>query len=86
MDEEWISLQEFMRRKKIGKDVAFQLLASGKYEYEKTEGGRYKIKIGGDTINKELYEKEKERRIQAETTLELVKNLLNKGVNTNENY
>ena len=86
MDEEWISLQEFMRRKKIGKDVAFQLLASGKYEYEKTEGGRYKIKIGGDTINKELYEKEKERRIQAETTLELVKNLLNKGVSTNENY
>ena len=86
MDEEWISLQEFMRRKKIGKDVAFQLLASGKYEYEKTEGGRYKIKVGGDTISKELYEKEKERRIQAETTLELVKNLLNKGVNTNENY
>ena len=29
-DEEWISLQEFMRRKKIGKEVAFQLLASGK--------------------------------------------------------
>ena len=86
MDEEWISLQEFMRRKKIGKDVAFQLLASGKYEYEKTEGGRYKIKVAGDAISKELYEKEKERRIQAETTLELVKNLLNKGVNTNENY
>lgn len=75
-DEEWISLQEFMRRKKIGKEVAFQLLASGKYEYEKTEGGHYKIKIGGDTVSRELYETEKEKRIQAETKLELLKKVL----------
>ena len=74
--EEWISLQEFMRRKKIGKEVAFQLLASGKYEYEKTEGGHYKIKIGGDTVSRELYETEKEKRIQAETKLELLKKVL----------
>ena len=75
-DEEWRSLQEFMRRKKIGKEVAFQLLASGKYEYEKTEGGHYKIKIGGDTVSRELYETEKEKRIQAETKLELLKKVL----------
>lgn len=75
-DEEWISLQEFMRRKKIGKEVAFQLLASEKYEYEKTEGGHYKIKIGGDTVSRELYETEKEKRIQAETKLELLKKVL----------
>ncbi len=75
-DEELISLQEFMRRKKIGKEVAFQLLASGKYEYEKTEGGHYKIKIGGDTVSRELYETEKEKRIQAETKLELLKKVL----------
>ena len=75
-DEEWISLQEFMRRKKIGKEVAFQLLATGKYEYEKTEGGHYKIKIGGDTVSRELYETEKEKRIQAETKLELLKKVL----------
>ena len=86
MDEEWISLQEFMRRKKIGKDVALQMIHNGEIEAIKTEGGRYKIKVGGNTVSKELYEKVKERRIQAETTLELVKNLLNKGVNTNENY
>ena len=84
--EEWVSLQEFMRRKKVGKEVAFQLLATGKYEYEKTEGGHYKIKLGGDTISKDIYEKEKERRIQAETKLELLKKILGEGVNTNENY
>lgn len=76
MLEEWISLQEFMKRKKIGKEVAFQLLHSGKYEYEKTDGGRYKIKVGGDTVSKELYEKEMQRRIEAETKLNLLRNIL----------
>ena len=74
--EEWISLQEFMKRKKIGKEVALQLLHSGNYEYEKTEGGRYKIKVGGDTVPREIYEKEQKRRIEAETKLELLKNIL----------
>lgn len=82
--EEWVSLQEFMRRKKIGKEVAYQLLASGKYEYEKTEGGHYKIKIGGDTVSRKMYEDEKEKRIQAETKLKLVLKILDEGVITNE--
>ena len=86
MGEEWISLNEFMKRQHIGYEVALQMIHNGEIEAIKTEGGRYKIKVGGNTVSKELYEKEKERRIQAETTLELVKNLLNKGVNTNENY
>lgn len=54
--EEWISLQEFMRRHKVGQEVAYQMLASGKYEYEKTAGGRYKIKVGGDTVPRARYE------------------------------
>ena len=29
--EEWISLHEFMRRHKVGQEVACQMLASGKY-------------------------------------------------------
>lgn len=86
MGEEWISLNEFMKRQHIGYEVALQMIHNGEIEAIKTEGGRYKIKVGGNTVSKELYEKEKERRIQAETTLELVKNLLNKGVSTNENY
>lgn len=76
MLEEWISLQEFMRRKKIGKEVALQLLHNGNYEYEKTDGGRYKIKVGGDTVSKELYNKTLERAIQAETKLDMLKNIL----------
>ena len=54
--EEWISLQEFMRRHKVGQEVAYQMLKSGKYEYEMTPGGRYKIKVGGDTVPRARYE------------------------------
>ena len=46
-----------------------------------------KLKFGGNSVSKELYEKEKERRIKAETTLELLKNILDKeGVKYNEIY
>lgn len=75
-DEEWISLQEFMRRKKIGKEVAFQLLASGKYEYEKTEGGHYKIKISNDMVSKSVFEEEHKKRIEAETTIGILQKIL----------
>lgn len=77
--EEWISLQEFMRRKKIGQEVAYQLLKSGKYEYEMTEGGRYKIKVGGDTVSRQLYEETLQRAVKAETKLENIQAVLSFG-------
>ena len=46
MEEKWISLNEFMRRNNIGHDEAIRLLNSGKLEYQKSESGRYRIKIG----------------------------------------
>lgn len=78
--EEWISLNEFMKRRKIGYNVALQLLYNKEVEYIKTEGGQYKIKVGGDSISKEMYEREKELRIKAETKLELLKKFLNEEV------
>ena len=86
MGEEWISLTEYMKRYHIGFKEVKRMIDNNEIEYRQTDGGHYKIKINGNMVSKEIYEKEKERRIQAETTLELVKNLLNKGVNTNENY
>lgn len=35
MEQEWISLNEFMRRNHIGYDVAIKLINSGKVEYQK---------------------------------------------------
>lgn len=74
--EEWISLQEFMRRKKIGQEVAYQMLKSGKYEYEMTKGGRYKIKVGGDTVPRTRYEELLQENAELKTKLESVKLLV----------
>ncbi len=54
----YISLQEFMRRNKVGQNVAYQLLKSGKYKYEVTPGGRYKIFIdeNSESVPIEKYE------------------------------
>lgn len=76
MEEEWISLNEFMRRRKVGYEVAMKMITDNEVEYQKTSGGRYKIKIGGNSVSRELYEKEKEKRIEAETKLRLLKNIL----------
>lgn len=46
MEKEWINLSEFMDRNKMGYDEALRLLNSGKIEYQKSEGGRYRIKVG----------------------------------------
>lgn len=74
--EEWISLQEFMKRRKIGNKVALQMIHNKEVECQMTPGGRYKIKVGGDTVSKEMYELEKEKRIKAETTIQLLQNIL----------
>ena len=46
MEKEWINLSEFMDRNKMGYDEALRLLNSGKIEYQKSEGGRYRIRVG----------------------------------------
>ena len=83
--EEWISLKEFMKRRKVGYEVALQMIENKEVEYKKTDGGRYKIKVGGNSVSREIYEQEKEKRIQAETKLNLLKTILNEGGKVHEN-
>ena len=44
MEQEWISLNEFMRRNHVGYDTALKLINSGKVEYQKV-GLQYKIRV-----------------------------------------
>ena len=44
MEEKWISLNEFMRRNKMGYATATKLIHEGKVEYQKI-GSQYKIKV-----------------------------------------
>lgn len=77
--EEWISLSKFMKKMRVGHDVALQMLYDGKFEYKLTEGNRYKIRVGGDTVPRSIYEEEKEKRIQAETRLKMAISILEGG-------
>ena len=45
MPEEYISLNEYMKRHHLGYEVALQMIHNGDIEALKTEGGRYKIKV-----------------------------------------
>ena len=71
MEEKWISLNEFMRRNNMGYEEAIRLLDSGKIEYQKSEGGRYRIKVGGN-----IKDKEKEILIKENAELKAVINSL----------
>lgn len=74
---EWISLNEYSRRYHMHHDQVKRLIANGRIECEITKGGYYKIWDGGkDTVSKADYEEEKRKRIEAETTLELIRNML----------
>lgn len=73
--EEWISLNEFMKRYKMGYEAVLKLINEGKVDAQKI-GSRYKIRVGGDTVSRELYEKVLERAIKAETKLQNIKAVL----------
>ena len=62
MEEEWISLNEYMTRFHIGHKEVKRMIDNKELEYKKTEGGHYKIKVGGNSVSREIYEKEKEKR------------------------
>lgn len=52
MPEEWISLNEYSRRYRMHHDQVKKLINEGKVDYFLTEGGYYKIKVGGTTDSK----------------------------------
>lgn len=56
MEQEWISMNEFMRRNHIGYETALKLINSGKIEYQKM-GSQYKIKVSKNEKVDETMEK-----------------------------
>jgi excisionase family DNA binding protein len=68
--EEWISLSEYAKRFKMHVNNVKHLIHTGELKAVRTEGGHYKIRVGGDTVSREMYEKEKEERIRLQTILD----------------
>ena len=69
MEQEWVSLNEYMRRNHIGYETALKLMSSGKVEYQKI-GGQYKIKVA--TIEKLIRENE-----ELKTYIKTIQNVAN---------
>ena len=84
----YISAEEYAKRSGQSPQKVKDMCKKGLLDYYMTEGGYYKIKEDdNNSVSKELYEKEKERRIKAETKLDLLKTILNQeGVKYNEIY
>ena len=84
MEEKWISQNEYMKKFHCGHKDIQRMIENNEVEYRKTAGGHFKIKISGDTVSREIYEKEREKRIQAETKLQLVLKIVGEEVSTND--
>lgn len=76
MEQEWISLNEFMRRNHIGYEVAIRLVKTGKVEYQKTDGGNYKIKVTkNEQVAKDMENLIRENE-ELRTTIKTMQNIL----------
>lgn len=75
-NQEWISLNEFMRRNSIGYDTAIKLINSGKLEYQKL-GKQYKIKVSKDTKMNETTENLIRENENLKTQFKIIQNLIN---------
>lgn len=76
MEQEWISLNEFMRRNHIGYDTAVKLINRGKVEYEKV-GTQYKIKVSKDENINESMEKLIRENEQLKAYIKTIQNISN---------
>lgn len=76
MEQEWISLNEFMRRNHIGYDTALKLVNSGKVEYQKV-GLQYKIKVSKNEKVDETMEKLIRENEELKTYIKTIQNMAN---------
>lgn len=79
MEQEWISLNEFMRRNKMGYAVAKKMVDDGTVESKKI-GSQYKIKVSkNEQINKEneaLIRENEELKTTAKTALNILRQVV----------
>ncbi len=72
----YVSAEEYSRRSGIGSEEVKRLCKTGQLKHYMTEGGYYKIAVDDDSVPKEVYEEEKQRRIEAETKIDLLTKIL----------
>lgn len=76
MEQEWISLNEFMRRNKMGYPTAKKMMSEGKLEYQKI-GVQYKIKVSKNEQVNEENQRLIQRVAELETYIKTMQNAVN---------
>lgn len=76
MEQEWISLNEFMRRNHIGYSTALKLINTEKVEYQKLDG-QYKIRVSKNEKMNETIEKLIRENEELKTYIRTIKNMTN---------
>lgn len=77
INHKWVSATEYARQTKLGVEKVKQFIRDGKLEGEQTEDGYWKVKVYNDEcVSKEVFEEEHQKRVEAETTLKNIKNIL----------
>lgn len=77
MEQEWISLNQFMKRNHIGYETALRLISSGKVEYEKTGKSKYKIKVSKSKQIDNAMEKIIRENEELRSCIKIIQNILN---------
>ena len=72
----YVSAEEYSRQSGIGVEEVKRLCRTNQLKHFMTEGGYYKIATDSDSVPKALFEEEKKKRIEAETTLQLLQKIL----------
>lgn len=72
----YVSAEKYSKESGIGVEEVKRLCRTNQLKHYMTEGGYYKIAVDDDSVSREIFEKERQRRIEAETKLELMKNIL----------
>lgn len=72
----YVSAEEYSRQSGMGVEEVKRLCRTNQLKHFMTEGGYYKIAVDDDSIPIEQFEEEKRKRIEAETTLQLLEKIL----------
>lgn len=77
INHKWVSAKKYAEETGLGAEKVKQFIRAGKLEGEQTEDGYWKVKVyKDDAVSKKVFEEEHNKRIEAETTIKLLQNIL----------
>ncbi len=81
VNHKWLSATEYAKQTGLGVEKVKQFIRDKKIEGEQTEEGFWKVKVyNEECVSKEIFEEEHQKRLEAETTIKIIKNMLKEVV------